>query len=87
MREPWETLLGQYHDHWLLARYLDGDQPDVHAIQADDRWYCLSSGEQAMVLAADAMLHFNRALIGCLESVDETNQARIRRALRIAADV
>lgn len=87
MREPFETLLGQYREHWMMARYLAGNLPDVEAIQTDDRWNCLSTGEQAMVLAADAILHTNRALIGCLEMVDETNQARIHRALRIALDV
>jgi hypothetical protein len=83
VREPWETLLGQYRDHWFLAPFLDGDTPLLRAIQNDDRWWTLSSGEQAMVAAAAAIVRLNE----CWLAVDDDDRARIDTALRIAIDV
>lgn len=82
MREPWETLLGQYHGHWYLGAFLEGDTPLLRAIQDNDRWWSLSSGEQAMVAAAAAILRLNE----CWLAVDEDNRARIDLALRHALD-
>lgn len=83
MREPWETLLGQYRGHWFLDPFLDGPTPLLDAIQADDRWWALSSGEQAMVAAAAALLRLHE----CWLAVDDANRARIDAALRAALDV
>lgn len=77
MKEPWETLLGHLRDNWFLADYLTDDVPRVRAIQADERWWSLSSGEQAMVLAAEAILRLNE----CWLAVDEDNRRRIEGAL------
>ena len=82
MKEPWETLLGQYRDHWFLGDLLDDQAPPVGAIMADERWFALSHGEQAMVLVASAILQINQAWL----AVDDTNRARIDRAIRITVD-
>lgn len=83
MKEPWETLLGQYRDHWMLAPYLAGvDVPNVRAIQQDERWWCLSTGEMAMVAAVAALLRLNE----CWLAVDDTNRRRIERAVSVLAD-
>lgn len=82
MKEPWETLLGHLADNWMLQDYLTGDTPRLRAIQDDERWWSLSAGERAMVIAAGALLLLNE----CWLAVDETNRARIDRALRIAID-
>ena len=83
MRDPYETLLGQYHDHWFLRDYLDGGTPRIRAIQADERWWCLSDGERAMVTAAAALLQLNE----CWLAVDEDNRARILTALQLTCGV
>jgi hypothetical protein len=82
VRQPWETLLGQFRDHWMLAEFLHGDVPLIGAIKADERWWSLSSGEQAMVLAAEALLRMGE----CWLAVDEDNRARIDYALRTVVD-
>lgn len=83
MKQPWEILYGQYRDHWMLAEFLDGDVPRISDIRSDDRWWSLSSGEQAMVAAGEAMLRLNE----CWLAVDEDNRHRIDAALRLALDV
>lgn len=82
MNQPWEALLGHFHDHWALAPYLRGNTPQIKAIKEDERWWSLSSGEQAMVLAAEAMLRIRE----CYLAVDEDNRARIEYALRVELD-
>lgn len=82
MNQPWETLLGHLRDNWMLQDYLDGPTPRIRAAQADERWWSLSSGERAMVLAAGALLQLNE----CWLAVDEANRARINAALLIAVD-
>lgn len=83
MREPWETLLGHYRAHWFLSDYLDDQTPPIRDIVRDERFWALSSGEQAMVYAAEAILRLNE----CWLAVDEDNRARIDAALRKALDV
>lgn len=79
MRRPWDTLLGQYEDHWFLGDYLEGDVPRIQAIKADERWWSLSSGEQAMILAAEAMLRIHEAYL----VVDDENKVRLENALAL----
>lgn len=52
MRQPYETLLGAYRDHWFLGPYLTGDVPHLAGIMRDSRWRSLSDGEQLMVRIA-----------------------------------
>ncbi len=49
MREPYATMLGQYHDHWLFAQYLIGEEPDWSGLAADDRMNSLSVGEKVLL--------------------------------------
>lgn len=80
MKEPWETLLGQYRGHWVLNDYVHADVPNVRAIQMDERWWSLSAGEQAMVAATAALLRLNE----CWLAVDAANRQRIETAIKIA---
>jgi len=82
MKEPWETLLGQYRDHWMLADHLARDVPNPREIQDDERWWSLSSGEQAMIAVVACLLRLNE----CYLAVDAANQMRIDLALRMALD-
>lgn len=74
MRAPWSTLFEGYEDHWLLAQYLDGDEPDWSAIYGDGRLVSLSTGEK--VLLDVAFLFSNRLL-----SLDKATRVRIATAL------
>lgn len=49
MRAPYATLFEGYEDHWLLAPYLEGDEPDWTAIYGDARLVSLSAGEKVLV--------------------------------------
>lgn len=83
MKEPWETLLGQYRGvHWLLAKYLECDVPNIREIQDDPMYMALSHGEHAMVAAAASLLRINE----CWLAVDDANRTRIEHAVRIAVD-
>lgn len=82
MREPWRTLLGHLADNWMLRDYLDEDTPRIRAIRDDERWWSLSDGERAMVIAAGAILQLNE----CWLAVDDENRTRIDAALRAALD-
>lgn len=83
MKEPWETLLGHLREHYYLRDHLEGvDVPNVRAIQADERWWSLSSGEQAMVMVTASLLRINE----CWLAVDDANRTRIEHAVRIAVD-
>lgn len=83
MREPWETLLGQFKGRFCIGDYLEGDVPLIRQLKADERYLCLSSGERAMVAVAESILAINSAWL----EVDEHNRHRIECALRIACDV
>jgi hypothetical protein len=83
MKEPWETLLGQFRHHWMLGEFLDEDGPRIRAILEDERFWSLSSGEQAMVYAAEALLRLGE----CWLAVDAHNRVRIDLAIRGAIDV
>lgn len=83
MNQPWETLLGHLADNWMLRDYLEGDgTPPIRRILADERFPGLSSGEQALIYAAEAILRLNE----CYLAVDTANQIRLTNALRIAVD-
>ena len=58
MRSYFKILLGQFHKHPLLGRYLDGITPDFENIYADV-FNSLSSGEQVLVQIAHALYNGN----------------------------
>lgn len=77
MREPWETLLGQYRDHWLLWRFFQADDPDWPGLLTAD-WSPLSRGEQIMLSAAAAFYNGDPTCrLADLGILDENNRARI----------
>lgn len=82
MKEPWETLLGHLRGHWMLNDYLHCEVPNVKAIQLDERWWSLSSGEQALVMVTASLLRINE----CWLAVDDESRRRIEAAVRIAVD-
>lgn len=83
MREPYETLLGQYRGHWLLWKYLEGTDPDFAGIAADENLMSLSTGELLMLHAALAFYNGdNTARLGALlNGLDDENLERISRAM------
>ena len=85
MREPYETLLGQYRDHWLLGNYLQGYEPDWAGLAANDRLLCLSAGELLMCHVALAFYNGDRtARIADLATLDDENRQRVTDALYLA---
>lgn len=62
MREPYRTLFAGYEDHWLLAPYLAGDEPDWSGLVDDEKIEALSTGEKAFLYVACCFLpgrHFD----------------------------
>lgn len=90
MREPYETLLGQYRgDHWFLWRFLEGDLPDFAGIAAADAGLGrLSKGELLMVNVALAFWNGDdTAKVADLAILDEDNFHRVIRALEYTCGV
>lgn len=88
MREPYETLLGDYHDHWFLGKYLDRDVPDFAAIAAADPLGRLSSGELVLCQVALAIWNGDRAArIADLAVLDPQHRMRVIRALELTCEV
>lgn len=83
MREPFETLLGQYRDHWLLWSFLEDDVPDFAGIAACDMLGALSAGEMIMLHVALAFWNGDRTarVAQIIEGLDDANQARVADAL------
>lgn len=82
MREPYETLLGDLHDHWFLGKYLHGDVPDFAGIAAADPLGRLSSGELILCQIALAIWNGDRtARIADLAALDVDNRHRVISAL------
>lgn len=82
MREPYETLLGDYRDHWFLAPYLEGTEPDFVALAAADPLGRLSSGELILCQIALAIWNGDRAArIADLAGLDLHLRRRVVRAL------
>ena len=85
MREPYETLLGQYRDHWALWPFLEGDIPDFGGIFQSNAFAVCSHGEQVMLRVAQALRNGDRqASIADLAGLDEDNRRRVVEALYVA---
>lgn len=52
MREPYETLLGQYRGHPLLGDHLEGYEPDFGALTDPDLLQAIAASEYVMVHVA-----------------------------------
>lgn len=88
MREPYETLLGQYRDHWLLWSFLEDDAPNFAGIAAADCLGALSTGEMIMLNVALAFWNGDRtARIADLAHLDDENRQRVAEAIYIAAGI
>ena len=87
MREPYETLLGQYRDHWLLWKYLQDHDPDFSGLAGEERLSDLSRGEQLMVNVAWAFYNGDpTARVADLAILDDENRLRVIDAIRIAME-
>lgn len=87
MREPYETLLGQYRTHWLLWKYLQEYEPDFTGLAGEDRLQDLSRGEQLMVSVAWAFYNGDpTARVADLAILDDENRTRVLDAIRLAMD-
>lgn len=86
MREPYETLLGQYRDHCLMGRFLEDYDPDFAAMAASDVPLQISTSELLMWHVALAFWNGDRtARIADLHRLDYDNRVRVADALMIAA--
>lgn len=74
MREPHATLLSGLRDHWVLSKYLDGDEPDWAGMAADNRMDSLSVGEKVL-------LDFAAAWANTQIYLDDDNRYRVGLAL------
>lgn len=84
MREPYETLLGPYRDHWLLWPFLEGDLPDFAGIAGAEPLGQLSSGELIILNIALAIWNGDRAArIADLAGLDAAHRHRVIRALEL----
>lgn len=88
MREPYETILGQYRSHWLLWKYLqDPLEPSWSGLAGEERMADLSRGEQLMVAVAWAFYNGDpTARVADLAILDDENRARVLEAIRLAMD-
>jgi hypothetical protein len=85
VKEPYETLLGQYRDHWFMWPFLEGDIPDFWPMVQNHAFDALSTGEQVMVMVALALWNGDgTARIADLAKVDPENRRRILDALFLA---
>lgn len=88
MREPYETLLGDFRDHWLLWRFLAGDVPDFAGIMTAGPLGQLSTGELILCHIALAIWNGDRtARIADLAALDEDNRRRVLDALNLTCGV
>jgi hypothetical protein len=74
VREPYETLLGGYRDHWVLGEYLTADEPDWGLIANDPRLDSLSTGEKVL-------LDFSAAFANVVRHLDVEHQLRVMVAM------
>lgn len=85
MREPYETLLGQYRDHPLIGNYLQGYDPDFAGLAASDVPLMISAGELLMLHVALAFWNGDRtARVADLARLDDENRQRVIDAIYIA---
>lgn len=81
MREPYETLLGQYRDDAILGQYLQDDEPDWYgliSLSEDPKWHALGSGQHALI-------DFAAALKNVRYRCDGTTQMRVMVAMQLVA--
>lgn len=82
MREPYETLLGQYRDNWFLWPFLAGEVPDFPGIMNAGPLGSLSTGELVMLHVALAFHNGDRtARVADLAGLDDPNLRRVIDAL------
>lgn len=78
MREPYRSMFAGYEDHWLLARYLTGDEPDWSGLANEPRIDALSRGEGVLLDLAAALKNVSVYL-------DPDHQIRVMIALQAVA--
>lgn len=86
MREPYETLLGSYRDHWLIGRYLTGDVPNWEGLRGDEQLPSLSDGESIILRVAWAFWNGSGDVrISDLARLDNEHRGRVAMALLLTA--
>lgn len=84
MKQPYETLLGGYRDHWALGRYLRGEYPNWDGIMSSSKIDSLSSGEITVLWIALAVWNGDKtARIADLAKLDRPTRLRVLAALAI----
>jgi hypothetical protein len=88
MREPYESLMGRYRDHWFLWPFLDGEVPDFEGISAAGPLGVLSSGEMVICnLARDIYLHSRTVAVTDLGLLDSETRRLVLDALYLTCEV
>lgn len=81
MREPYRTLFRGYENHWVLATYLTGDEPDWEGLAADDRLEALSTGEKILLGIAGGFAGDRTARFADLAGLDSSHRVRVAQAI------
>lgn len=83
MRQPYETILGQFRDHWALGPYLTGEVPNWDGIMASSKLDSLSAGEITLLWVALAFWNGDRTarVADLVKVLDRTNRQRVASAL------
>lgn len=87
MREPYRTLFLGYEDHWLLAHYLTGDEPDWEGLATDERLDLLSSGEKILLGVAGAFAGDRTMRFADLAGLDDSHRLRVAEALLVTCGI
>lgn len=82
MREPYETLLGQYRGHPLLGPYVEGYEPDFAGLTDSELLHQISASEYVMIHVALAFWNGDTtAKVRDLGVLDEDHLQRVVGAL------
>lgn len=87
MREPYRTLFDGYEDHWLLAPYLTGADPDWHGLANDGRTTLLSTGETVLLRIAHAFAgRDHHVAFAELGKLDSSHRVRVAQAILLGCE-
>lgn len=88
MREPYETLMGRFRDHWFLWPFLDGEVPDFDGISSAGPLGQLSTGEMVICnLARDIHQHTRTVAVTDLGLLDVETRRQVLDALYLTCRV
>lgn len=87
MREPYRTLFEGYENHWLLAHYLTGDEPDWAGLAAEEKLDALSTGEKVLLGIAGGFAGDDTCAFSKLGLLDTAHRIRVAQAILSCCEV